>query len=92
VKWAVTIDRQALKQLPRLPKTARKALVSLLTELETHGPVRGNWSNYGSLSGHRYHCHIKKGQPTYVAVWKTIDKERRIIEVIYVGTHEKAPY
>lgn len=88
----MTIGRQALKQVPRLPKTARKALIALFAEMEAHGPVRGNWSNYGSLGGSQHHCHIKKGQPTYVAVWKTIDKERRIIEVIYVGTHENTPY
>jgi mRNA-degrading endonuclease HigB of HigAB toxin-antitoxin module len=37
-------------------------------------------------------CHLKKGQPTYVAVWQVIDKEIRIVEIKYVGTHEKAPY
>ena len=28
---------------------------------------------------------------TYVAVWEVIDKEIRLVEVSYVGTHEKAP-
>ncbi len=27
-----------------------------------------------------------------VAVWEVIDKEIRIVEIKYVGTHEKAPY
>jgi hypothetical protein len=27
-----------------------------------------------------------------VAVWEVIDKEIRLVEVSYVGTHEKAPY
>ncbi len=36
--------------------------------------------------------HLKKGRPTYVAIWEVTDKEIRIIEVIYAGTHEKAPY
>jgi hypothetical protein len=27
-----------------------------------------------------------------VAVWEVIDKKVRMIEVIYAGTHEKAPY
>jgi hypothetical protein len=28
----------------------------------------------------------------YRANWKIIDKKERILEVYYVGTHEKAPY
>ena len=35
---------------------------------------------------------LKKGHPTYVAIWEVTDKEIRLIEVIYAGTHEKAPY
>jgi len=27
-----------------------------------------------------------------VAIWEVIDKEIRLIEVTYAGTHEKAPY
>ncbi|MEA3429487.1 MAG: helix-turn-helix transcriptional regulator [Thermodesulfobacteriota bacterium] len=33
----------------------------------------------------------KKGRPTYVAVWEVVDKKIRLVEVSYVGTHEKAP-
>ena len=46
---------------------------------------------FSSRSGY-YHCHLKKGKPTYVAVWKVTDKENRPVEVRYVGTHEKADY
>jgi hypothetical protein len=35
---------------------------------------------------------LKKGRPTYVAIWEVMDKEIKLIEVIYAGTHEKAPY
>jgi hypothetical protein len=35
---------------------------------------------------------LKKGHPTYVAIWEVKNKEIRLIEVIYAGTHEKAPY
>lgn len=90
--WTVDLGRQALKQIPRLSKAARKALVALLADMEANGPVRGNWSHYSSLAGNRHHCHIKRGRPTYVAVWEIKDKTVRIIEVIYVGTHEKSPY
>ena len=57
----------------------------------TAGPVRGNWPHYSSLGPGRHHCHLKKGRPTYVAVWEVRDREQRIVEVTYVGTHERAP-
>jgi hypothetical protein len=69
-----------------------KNLVFLAKEIEIMGPVRGNWPNYGKLAPERHHCHLKKGRPTYVAVWEERNREIRLIEVVYVGTHEKAPY
>ena len=44
------------------------------------------------LSENRHHCHIKKGQPTYVTIWEVTNKRIKLIEVTYAGTHEKAPY
>lgn len=70
----------------------KKALIALLRNLEAKGPVLGNWPNYGKLGTDRHHCHLKKGKSTYVAIWEIKDKEIRLIEVVYVGTHEKAPY
>ncbi len=35
---------------------------------------------------------LKKGKPTYVAVWVEREDEIRLVEVVYAGTHEKAPY
>ena len=67
-------------------------LYYLMEEIAHSGPVRGNWANYSRLDEDTHHCHIKKGKPCYVAVWQVIDKEIRLIEVKYVGTHEKAPY
>jgi hypothetical protein len=29
---------------------------------------------------------------TYVAVWREDKEEIRLVEVVYAGTHEKAPY
>ena len=63
-----------------------------MREIETDGPVRGNWPNYGKLDKDRHHCHLKKGRPSYVAVWELKDKEICLVEVTYAGTHEKAPY
>ena len=76
----------------KLPKSVQKSLIALLADIENNGPARGEWANYGKLSASQHHCHIKKGQPTYVAVWDATDKKVRLVEVIYVGTHENAPY
>ncbi|MFH1629045.1 MAG: cytotoxic translational repressor of toxin-antitoxin stability system [Pseudomonadota bacterium] len=90
--WAVTVKKKVQKQTKKLPVEIRKVLLSLLREIEIYGPYRSNWLSYGPLGKNRYHCHLKKGKPTYVAVWEIIDKEIRLVEVSYVGTYEKAPY
>jgi len=91
MKWHVTIHRAVEKRLSKLPGKVLDALTRLLAEIEISGPVRGNWPNYSKLVDGRHHCHLKKGNPTYVAVWSE-DKETITVEVVYVGTHEKAPY
>ena len=90
--WTVTISKKAAKGCRALPAAVGEALVLLLTDLEELGPVRGDWPNYSKLGPGRHHCHIKKGRPTYVAVWEEQDGEVKLVEVTYVGTHEKAPY
>ena len=88
--WTVTLHRTVAKCIPTLPERVQDLLRLLLLELE--GPGRGNWPNYGKLSRSRHHCHFKKGRPTYVAVWNVHERQQRLIEGIYVGTHENAPY
>jgi mRNA-degrading endonuclease RelE of RelBE toxin-antitoxin system len=92
MRWTVEIHRRVARQLRRLPRAVQASLYGLVRDIEAQGPVRGNWPNYGKLSQDRHHCHIKKGRPTYVAVWEVTDAAIRLVEVIYVGTHEKAPY
>ena len=92
MNWQVVIRTRAAKQLQRLPHTVRQRYLVLAQELATQGPIRGNWPNYSKLNDLRHHCHLKKGRPTYVAVWEVRDSQQRIIEVLYVGTHENAPY
>ena len=75
-----------------LPEGVKASLVTLIKEIEIYGPNRGNWPNYSKLPQNRYHCHIKGGSPTYVAIWEVIDKKVKIVEVTYAGTREKAPY
>ncbi len=85
------MSRTAEKQKARLSKPLCQILYALIGDIEAGGPVRGNWPNYGKLSDGKHHCHLKKGKPTYVAVWEVKDKKIRLVEVQYVGTHEKAP-
>jgi mRNA-degrading endonuclease RelE of RelBE toxin-antitoxin system len=85
-------QEKVLKNIAGLPEKVRNTLKLLIKEIEINGPARGNWPNYSSLQGHRHHFHLKKGHPTYVAVWDVTDKEIKLVEVSYVGTHEKAPY
>jgi mRNA-degrading endonuclease RelE of RelBE toxin-antitoxin system len=91
MNWTVKLHKDVQKQLVGLPLQVRNALLRLLSEIEVLGPVRGNWPNYSKLAGAKHHCHLKKGRPTYVAVW-TEDKQTVTVEIIYAGTHEKAPY
>lgn len=92
VKSTKTVDRQATK----LSKNILLILRLLFEDLISKGPSIPDWPNYGKLHGKKgsdkRHCHLQKGRPTYVCCWEVIDKKRKIIEVYYVGTHEKAPY
>lgn len=89
-KWNVTISGKAKKADKLLSKKAHAAFFQLLLDLQ-NGPEAPQWPNYGKLGDFTYHCHLKKGRPTYVACW-TADKKNKVIEVYYAGTHEKAPY
>ena len=92
MKWEINISGKVQKGLKKLPNNVKKQLFLLLKEIEISGPVRGNWPNYSKLGKNRHHCHIKKGRPTYVAVWEEQDASIKIVEVVYAGSHEKAPY
>ena len=85
--WTVKVGKRAFKNVP---ESVLESLQFLISELE-YGPETPNWSNYCKLNKYSYHCHLKRGRPTYVACW-TADKTTKTIEVYYVGTHEKAPY
>lgn len=90
--WKVEYSSKAIKQLAKLPSAIQDAMLALVVDMEFAGPVRGDWPNFSKLSGGGAHCHLKKGRPTYVACWRVINKSNKLIEVYYVGTHEKAPY
>ena len=92
MQWSVNLSKRVVKALKKLPENVNASFIALIRDIESRGPVRGNWPNYSRLGGNRHHCHLKKGKTTYVAIWRVINKEIHIVEVSYVGTHEKAPY
>lgn len=92
MSWNVVFTNRSRKQKEKLPRRVQEILFQLVREIEISGPVRGDWPNYSKLSNDEHHCHLKKGNPTYVAVWREDKGRIRFVEVVYAGTHEKAPY
>jgi mRNA-degrading endonuclease RelE of RelBE toxin-antitoxin system len=94
--WIVYFTEKAAKQAKKLNKRVITILDVLVSDLQEKGAAPGkNWPNYGKLSGRKKdirHCHLIKGRPTYVCCWELVDTGKKLIEVNYVGTHEKAPY
>lgn len=91
-KWTVSFSPKVQKSLRKMPQDIRERLAVLVNDIIYRGPVRGEWQNYSKLGNNVHHCHLKKGKPTYVAIWKVEDDEIKLVEVTYAGTHEKAPY
>ena len=92
MSWQVVYNRKKF-QKHNIPAKIAASMELLVAEIELNGPIRGNWPNYSKLPNNKHHCHLKKGKPTYVAVWEDIGKNKiKLVEIIYVGTHEKAPY
>jgi mRNA-degrading endonuclease RelE of RelBE toxin-antitoxin system len=88
----VEFTNKARKQKGKLPRTVQEVLFQLVKEIEKAGPVRGDWPNYAKLQADTHHCHLKKGSPTYVAVWREVKTDIQLVEIVYAGSHEKAPY
>lgn len=90
MEWIASYSGNVAKQYEALPRAGQDRLDLLTAELE----LLFNWKNCSKLEGkgQRFQCHIKKGKPTYVAVWEVVDGRVSFWEVTYVGTHEKARY
>ena len=94
--WTIETTAGVDKQVAKLSEKVTLLFHLLFMELSNRGPALPDWPSYSKLIGKKSsdkrHCHLQKGKPTYVCCWEVIDKKRKIIEVYYVGTHEKAPY
>jgi hypothetical protein len=92
MSWSVVYTRQAENQRQKLPKRVQHILDALIIDIRAAGPVCGDRPNYSKLDGSRHHSHLKKGHPTFVAVWRENNGKIQLVEICYVVTHEKAPY
>lgn len=98
MEWSIYMSRRVQDQIKNLHNDDVLCAIRLLVDcLKTKGPIPGRqWKNYSKLttkkSEDKRHCHLVVGKPTYVCCWEVINKKKRVIEVYYVGTHEKAPY
>ena len=93
-KWQVGFRNKAKKQCGKIPTNILAAVDALVVDLKSEGPERINWPHYGKIVDRDglHHCHLNKGRPCYVAIWKVLDKTKQKMEIIYVGTHENANY
>lgn len=91
-EYELRLSRKQVKAIQKLSSDLQSIVKALMKELAIRGPILHNWPSYGKLRGKRgiHHCHIRKGRPTYVAVWKEVGKG--ILTLLYIGTHEKADY
>ncbi len=65
-------------------------MLALTKSLRFNGVNPGKeWNNYSKLGQGQHHCHLTR---SYVACWKEVDKEIKILEIYYVGSRENAPY
>jgi len=93
--WTVKFSSKASRQKAKLSRNIDDILAALVTALALKGPAQPRWKNYSKLSGKKgeyHHCHLNAGRPTYVVVWQVFDRQVRVMEVRFVGTHEKVNY
>lgn len=97
MKWTILFTNKASKQVGKLNNHIFESFRLLIKDLKNNGLTPGKkWPHYSKLKTSkkedRRHCHLNQGKPSYVCCWAIIDKKTKILEVYYVGTHEKAPY
>lgn len=93
-KWTIEVSNRVRKQREKLPENIFLATKLLLEELEKYGPEAKSWPHFSPIHDKigYFHCHLNKGCPCYVAVWRVNNNEIHVIEVRYVGTHEGVNY
>ena len=69
------------KRIKKIPESIKEAMEALHIDLEVEGPTTNSWPNYGKLESKKSkdlrHCHLQKGNPTYVACWEVVNKKEK---------------
>ena len=87
--WNVEFKKKIDKKRRQLPQAVQVLILQLIADIQELGPIRGDWPNYSKLSDGSHHCHLNY---YYVAVWVVANNKVKIVEIIYVGSRENAPY
>ena len=87
-KYRVIWKRKVERQIYKCPKIVQQKFWTLVKDLREKGPIQRGWRNFSKLDENEYHCHLDY---SWVAVWNC-ERESIIVEVVYVGSREKAPY
>ena len=93
--WDVGMTKRAAKGRDNLPPEILELFWALFQGLILLGPVQYKLPHYGKLQNQKietHHCHLNKNRPPYVVIWKVQNKDKKLMEISYVGTHENAPY
>ena len=92
--WTVKRHRRADRQAKKWKRVDKRMLTKVLkleAELRAYGiPQSQEFTKTTQKITDMescFHCHLKGGKPTMVAVWVVCKKERTI-DVSYYGTHE----
>jgi mRNA-degrading endonuclease RelE of RelBE toxin-antitoxin system len=86
--YQVIVKKKIERLIRSVPPSVRDAFSALIDDLTEKGPYQHDWPNYSPLGGNKYHCHLSY---SYVACWQW-EQGTIIIEVIYAGSRESAPY
>lgn len=93
--WTIWKSAKVKKQINNLNPDDQETYEALEADIRKNGPIV-NWPNFQKNKGTGrvdcYHCHLVKGNPTLVAMWRVLDKKMKRLEMRYVGTHENVDY
>ena len=92
--WLVEYTGKARKQKDKLPPEIKDIFYTLERELKQEGPEQTEWRNYSTIVNAKdvHHCHLTNKRPRYVVVWKVTDRDKKNMEIRYVGPHGGVNY
>lgn len=93
--WEIYTSARVKKQIKNLSQGIKEIYEALTADLRANGPSvewPNSQKNRGTGKVECYHCHLCKGNPTLIAMWRVLDKKLKRLEMRYVGTHENVDY